>query len=130
MVVNMSKPTYTIPKKFTDCQNISLHYDSIAKKIYVIAFTTVYSSSIASYSDFMEIYELLADEKRLNSIVKINLKTKHGSTLGVDGVHFRWGTSQYITYTNDVAVPHIVACSRNFIAEKLTVNNFNCPSPD
>ena len=120
--VKLSSPSYSIKKDFSDCQNISLYYDPIVKKNYLVAFTT--TSEGLSYKDCMEVYELLVDERKLKSVAKFHLKTDHGAIIGIDGVHVRWGASQDIVFENGVAKPHVITCSRNFVAKNLTINIF------
>ena len=120
--VKLSSPSYSIKKDFSDCQNISLYYDPIVKKNYLVAFTT--TSEGLSYKDCMEVFELLVDERKLKSVTKFHLKTDHGAIIGIGGVHVRWGASQDIVFENGVAKPHVITCSRNFVAKNLTINIF------
>ncbi len=120
--VDLANPSYSICKEFTDCQNISMYYDPMVKKNYVIAFTT--TEYKASYADYMEVYELDIEHLRLTSVVKMHLETKHGDALGSIGVHFRWGASLNMVNHLGIMRPEVVACCRNFDAKDLTVNIF------
>ncbi len=120
----LSTPKFTVFKELSDCQNISLYYDGIVDKLYLLAFVS--SSTAGSYKDCVEIYEIKIGKNASNDMIlvnKLHMTTKHGGIVGIDGVHFRWGASLDMGMDADAPQPMIVVCSRNFVAKKNTVND-------
>jgi hypothetical protein len=115
-VPNYSQSSYTSLTLLTDISGI----------VYLIGLRVEGEES--SYKDIADLYRLDTEKlsKGESNVAKLirsrQLKTVHGSIIGIDGIHFRWGSGVKICSSHNLK---LLATQRNFTGGELDINIFH-----
>lgn len=109
----------SIKTEHASYQNIALYAEQDGT-IYLVGFRSDGGTSEIDYIDLFEA-EMKSNAVELQAIYTRHLYTEQGSTLGTDGVHFRWGAGLEMDGNGNIM---LLATQRNFVGRKTAINEF------
>jgi hypothetical protein len=100
-------------------QGIGLLTEADGRTIYLIGLES--KSSFLTYADHVNLYSVSLSDRSIKKLTSRHLKTKHNS-LGILGVHFRWGAGIDLGEGNKLS---FLATKKNFNGSGLEINTLS-----
>jgi hypothetical protein len=116
----VGKPVEVDPHTQSSYTNLALMTD-IHENVYLIGMRS--EGEGTSYADYTDLYSVTvnADSVTVGEAQNRHFKCVHGSIIGIEGIHFRWGCGVDIVSSDELSLQ---ATQRNFTGGELDVNVF------